>query len=143
MILKKQLGRIMSVVLALTVLIGSLGLLTNAEITTSTTSQVTVLTPPDSIDVSSLGTNIVTDPTVAEWDGDTYGTYYSTIGSSVSESVVGNANAWWDQPACFNQRYLWSGGKTFGTLKENNRLTKDVTHTADGSGSIVIKSQSS
>ena len=143
MIVKKQIGRIMSVVLALTVLIGSLGLLTNAEITTSTTSQVTVLTPPDSIDVSSLGTNIVTDPTVAEWDGDTYKTYYSTIGSSVSASVVGNANAWWDQPACFNQRYAWGGGKTFGTLKENNRLTKDVTHTADGSGSIVIKSKSS
>ena len=143
MIVKKQIGRIMSVVLALTVLIGSLGLLTNAEITTSTTSQVTVLTPPDSIDVSSLGTNIVTDPTVAEWDGDTYKTYYSTIGSSVSASVVGNANAWWDQPACFNQRYAWGGDKTFGTLKENNRLTKDVTHTADGSGSIVIKSQSS
>ena len=143
MILKKQLGRILSVVLALTVLIGSLGLLTNAEITTSTTSQVNVLTPPDSIDVSSLGTNIVTDPTVAEWDGDTYGTYYSTIGSSASESVVGNANAWWDQPVSFDQRYAWSSGKTYGTLKENNRLTKDVTHTADGSGSIVIKSQSS
>ena len=139
MTIKKQLGRILSVVLALTLLTGSLGLLTNAEITTDTTTQVAVLSAPANMDVSMHGANLITDSTVGAWDGDAYATYYSSTGSSEDASTVGNQNAWWDRPASFYQRYEQSQ-TAFGSLKENGSLIKEETRTADGSGAIKLTS---
>ena len=79
MIIKKQLGRILSVVLALTVLMGSLALLTNAENATPISDDVyltsddrsaTEVTIADNYDFTSLGTNLAYDSTVSKFNDD-------------------------------------------------------------------------
>ena len=77
----KQLGRILSVLLALLVLTGSLGLLSNAAITEGVFNAKAVTADGD-FDWTTLGTNLFPDPTVNEFvddgaGGKVYDKYFS------------------------------------------------------------------
>ena len=94
MIFRKQLGRVLSVVLALTVLIGSLGLLTNAAddvYLTSDDRSATEVTVADDYDFVSLGTNLAYDSTVSKFNDDGTGTmvYDETNGMKRANGSTG------------------------------------------------------
>ena len=81
MIIKKQLSRVVSVLLAIVLLTGSLALLTSAAITEGAFNAKAV-TADATFDWSSLGTNLFPDPTVNEFvddgtGGKVYDKYFS------------------------------------------------------------------
>lgn len=116
MIIKKQLGRILSVVLALTVLVGSLGLLTNAE-TASDTPSAKLVSIADDFDLDALGTNLAYDANVSKF---TNGVYDTTTGIRGVGGVTNTNKDMWGSPAVY---------------EAYSSATAD-SHTQDGSGAL-------
>ena len=69
------------------------------------------------IDTEGLGKNLVTDPTVADWNGETY-----------------NSTGWWTKVPFENK------DSVYGSMYTRGYLTNDTTksHTKDGSGAIAV-----
>ena len=133
--------KILSLALTLTMLLSAVfctGAVANAEDatatlpTTSVVKQLTLSTSEENMDWSVLGTNLIPDSTVAEFDSNkTYKKYYND-----GTTTVANPNAWWRKAI---NTYQYSQGATawMGVADRNEVSSSEAdSHTADGSGAI-------
>lgn len=135
--------KILSLALTLTMLLSAVfctGAVANAEDTaatlptTSVVKQLNLATAEADMDWSSLGTNLIPDSTVAEFDSNkTYKKYYND-----GTTTVANPNAWWRKAIDTHQYSL--GAKAWMGFADRDEVSSSEadSHTADGSGAIKI-----
>lgn len=89
----------------------------------------------------TLGTNLITDPTVANFaDDGSYPEYYSWTTKDTTTPI--NPDAWWDRPALSWNGFADTNGiaNAYASARYSNYIRNDATksHTADGSGVLVV-----
>ncbi|MEE1277747.1 MAG: hypothetical protein UHE86_01630, partial [Acutalibacteraceae bacterium] len=133
----KNTKKILSLALTLAMLLSAVfctGAVATAE-TTPTAFGYTAVTHSDPNVSVDLGQNLIPDSTVAEFDKNgNYGAYYGTTDGAVDRTKIANANAWWSSTHCDRAYTNWTAMQGPGV---SGRVSKTVTHTEDGSGSIV------
>jgi len=148
--LKKFLSLCLVTLMVLSLL--STAMVTAVAATAPSFTQVTynsskVLYDYSAFDFSSLGENLIKDPTVNcfKADGVTYENYYNVDATSSNFTVV-NENACWGRvPADDWHHFSSSGASMYKSPYQRGYITSDSTysHTADGSGAIVLPKETS
>ncbi|MBQ2274534.1 MAG: hypothetical protein II334_03595, partial [Clostridia bacterium] len=134
----KNTKKILSLALTLAMLLSAIfctGAVVTAEEPTPTAFSYTAVTHSDPNAKVELGQNLIPDPTVTEFDKNgNYRAYYGTTDGAVDRTKIANANAWWSSTHCDRAYTNWPAMQGPGV---SGRVSKTVTHTEDGSGSIV------
>ena len=89
------------------------------------------------IDFGNYGTNLISDPTVSQFENGVYKDYYDLSADSRGFSVL-NSSAWWDKVPNRYQYFdakskIYSSAKSLGYTSANSSLS----HTADDSGVLI------
>lgn len=148
--LKKFLSLCLVTLMVLSLL--STAMVTAVATTAPSFTQVTynsskVLYDYSDFDFSSLGENLIKDPTVNcfKADGVTYENYYNVDATSSNFTVV-NENACWGRvPADVWHHFSSSGASMYKSPYQRGYISSNThySHTADGSGSIVLPKETS
>ena len=93
-------------------------------------------------DWESLGTNLIPDPAVSQFENGVYKSYYD-LEADNKGGVVLDPNAWWDKaPNRYQQFYnnsdVWVSPKIRSILTDKTSLS----HKSDGSGAIILPADS-
>lgn len=92
----------------------------------------------------TLGKNLITDPTVSEFENGVYSEYYNW--ETRDASVPVNPKAWWDRPAIkYNGFEMETIQPRYSSARYSGYVSNDPTlsHTPDGSGVLKVVRTSS
>ncbi len=140
--------KILSLALTLAMLLSAVfctGAVANAEDATATLpttckmSRLTLSSTEEDMDWSLLGQNLIPDSTVAEFDSEgNYDTYYA---DETNGTGLNNPNAHWGKATLKHNAYS-KGEEEYKGPARRGQIDKNVSHTADGSGSLCITPKS-
>ncbi len=144
----KSTKKILSLALTLAMLLSAVfctGAVANAEDATATLpttckmSRLTLSSTEEDMDWSLLGQNLIPDSTVAEFDSEgNYDTYYA---DETNGTGLNNPNAHWGKATLSYNAYS-KGEEEYKGPARRGQIDKNVSHTADGSGSLCITPKS-